>query len=382
MAKNLTNMKKNVLHIIDTTGPGGAETVFINLVTQLPGNYNPIVVLRGKGWVYDELIKLGVIPLIIDSKGSFNIAYAWSLVKLIKTHNVHLIHGHLMGSNVYGSLVSLITRVPMIATFHGDVDVASGERFLKQKFQLINFGAKSIVCVSQSLIKELGARSELKQSKLSCIYNGVTVPGEVTTRNNKTTPTALRNEYALGEQEILVTSIGNIRPAKGYPYLIGAAAKLVQNNPLYHFFIVGDPKEPLASQLEKQTEDLGIVKNIHFLGFRENVREILQQSDIFLLSSVSEGFSISTIEALSEMIPVIATRSGGPEEIISDGETGVLVETANPDAICSAVKYLTENIEYKEKLVANGRAHVAEKFSIESMISQYTGLYARLLKTY
>ena len=92
---------KTILHTIDTTGPGGAETVFIDLATRISKEkYRSVVVIRGKGWVYEELGRRGVTPVLLDSKGSFNLRYLWQLRKIIQSEGVDLIQSHLLGTSV------------------------------------------------------------------------------------------------------------------------------------------------------------------------------------------------------------------------------------------------------------------------------------------
>ncbi|MDC0661950.1 glycosyltransferase family 4 protein [Marinobacter sp. SS21] len=364
----------NILHLIDTTGPGGAETVFVNLLAGLDRRkFNHIVVLRGEGWVADQVRGVGIEPIIIDSKGSFNVRYVLTLVKLVRSHGVRLIHSHLLGSNVYGAIAALLSRTPLVATFHGNVDVAARERFLATKFRLINSGASSIVCVSQQLMADLTARGTLSSQKLRLIYNGVDADGFL-----HSGLTGLREELGLAPEARIILSIGNIRPAKGYGDLIKAAALLVRRDPSYHFVIVGHPKEPLASQLVEQARDLVVEANVHFLGFRENVGELLSQADVFLLPSISEGFSISTVEAMMAGVPVLATRSGGPEEILENDVSGLLVPVANPQAIMDSVLRLQDPC-LSNQLVKAAREAAAQRFSLGSMLSSYCSVYQELL---
>ena len=147
---------KTILHTIDTTGPGGAETIFIDLASRLPKEkYRSVVVIRGKGWVYEELCRRGIEPLFMDAKGSFNWRYLADLVSLIRQEGVDVIQSHLLGSNVYCSLAGLITRKPVVATFHGAVDFGGKERLKGVKYSTINAGANSIVAVSGSLRQEI-----------------------------------------------------------------------------------------------------------------------------------------------------------------------------------------------------------------------------------
>lgn len=364
-----------ILHLIDTTGPGGAETVFTNLLKELEHTeFRNIVVLRGEGWVADRVRSLGITPRIIDSKGSFNLGYVRALRKLISNEKVDLIHAHLLGSNVYGALLALICRKPMIATFHGAVDVASGERFLKTKFFLIGHGASAIVCVSKRLQQELAERSPLPSHKLKLIYNGV--DPEVF---SGAPANGLKEELGLPQEATIVVSLGNIRPAKGYEYLVEAAITMAVADPKVHFVVVGHQKEKLFQKLKDQVAQAPVKPNIHWLGFRQDVADILRQGDIFLLPSVSEGFSISTVEAMMTGVPVIATRSGGPEEIIDDGVSGLLVPVKDAGAIVDAIQKMMDQSTRKD-LTDEARRTAKERFSLQSMLTRYKDVYSQLLK--
>ncbi|AZZ92999.1 glycosyltransferase [Hahella sp. KA22] len=362
---------KNVLHIIDTTGPGGAETVFIQLIRNLSKDkYQHHVILRGEGWVADQVRESGIEPVFIDSKGSFNLGYAWALVRFIRSNKIDVIHAHLMGSNVYGALVAILTRKPMIATFHGGVDVAKQERLLNLKFKVISLGADSIICVSKKLEEELKLRGELEVSKLKLIYNGVD-PNQFSRKG-----VTLKSELGLPEDAIVVLSVGNIRPAKGYEYLVDAAAKMKGAHE-YHFVVVGHQKKSLYDELLKRIDSHGGVPHLHFLGFRSDVKDIMGQADIFLLTSTSEGFSIATVEAMMAGVPVVATRSGGPEEILEDGVTGLLIPVKDPEAVKTALLKLRDE-ELVNKMRQAAQQSATEKFSLVNMVGEYETLYDRL----
>lgn len=369
---------KTILHLIDTTGPGGAETVFTNLIRELQKTeFRNVVVLRGNGWVAEQVRLLGLEPILLDSKGSFNLNYLVALRHLVVRGNVDLIHAHLLGSNVYGALLAILTGKPLIATFHGAVDVAARERFLRIKFRIVGFGAKVIVCVSKRLQKELGDRSTLPTKKLELIYNGV--DPEIFSSN---AGTGLRKELGLTEGARLVVSIGNVRPAKGYQYLIEAAINLAESESESdtHFIVVGHQREKLFRELQNQIARAPRRPKIHWLGFREDVVSILRQADIFLLPSISEGFSISTVEAMMVGVPVIATRSGGPEEIIMDGETGLLIPAKDPDAIVAAILTLKDS-NTKRDLIARAKEHAHTHFSLSNMLDGYRNLYEKLTES-
>ena len=221
---------KTILHTIDTTGPGGAETVFIDLATRMQSDkYHSLVVISGKGWVYDELCRRGIEPIILETKGSFNLRYLFSLCKLITRENVDLVQSHLMGTSVYCSLAGMLTRRPVVATFHGSVDFSGVERFQKLKFGAINKGANYIVAVSDNLRKELVNDTPVNARKTRIIYNGIDTDSFQGEHSD-----SLRQQLGLRQDDILVGSLGNVRTSKGYQVLLQAAALLNDSAHSFH----------------------------------------------------------------------------------------------------------------------------------------------------
>jgi glycosyltransferase involved in cell wall biosynthesis len=371
---------KTILHIIDTTGPGGAETVFIDLATRLPKEkYRAVIVIPGKGWVYDELCYRGFTPVLLEAKGSFNWRYLLALRKIIKSERVDLIQSHLLGSNVYCALAGLLTRKPVVTIFHGAVDVSETESFMALKFALINKGASRIVAVSENLGDEIAGRTPLNSNKMEVIYNGIDSAAFERKKSDD-----FRQQFAWGENDFIVGSLGNIRPAKAYDVLLQAAALLKNQTHTCRFVIAGQGESKgklshLYKELLNLRESLGLQDHVKFIGFVDDPADFLSKIDLFLLSSSSEGFSISTIQAMASSLPVIATRSGGPEEIVTHQEDGWLVEKDNPAAIAEAISILSENPESCEMLSGNAKQKVDSRFGLAAMLAAYQVLYSKLL---
>ncbi|VAW54765.1 Glycosyltransferase [hydrothermal vent metagenome] len=368
---------KTILHIIDTTGPGGAETIFIDLATRLPKEkYRSVVVIRGKGWVYDELCRRGVKPFLLDAKGSFNWRYLLALRKLIKREGIDLIQSHLLGSNVYSALVGLLARKPVIATFHGAVDIDEAERFMGLKFGLINRGSSKIIAVSESLRHEIANRTPLRASKTDIIYNGIDTVEFEREKSNE-----FRQQFGWAEEDFIIGSLGNIRPAKAYDILLQAAALLDNSTKTCRFVIAGQSASKgkssrLYKKLLELRESLNLQNHVKFVGFVNDPADFLSKIDLFLLSSSSEGFSISTIQAMASSLPVIATRSGGPEEIVTHKKNGWLIEKNNPVVMAEAISLLSCDPDKCAQLASNAKVKVGDSFGLAAMLRAYQALYA------
>lgn len=361
---------KTILHVIDTTGPGGAETVFIELADRMRqmGNRS-VVVIRGPGWVRDQLIARGLTPYIVDAKGSFNWRFLRELIRIIRRERVDVIQSHLLGSNVYCAMAGLMTGKPVIATFHGMVDVGPNERFRGAKLWLMNRGVRRFVAVSRNLRDAIEREGLLDASRCDIIYNGIDLA-----RYGKTGNRELRTRLALDDTAVLIGSLGNVRPAKGYDLLIRAVRPVVQRYPNAHFVVAGDPKTSLQKQLDALAEELGVTGHIHFIGFCNDSAGYLAQLDYFLLSSTSEGLSIATIEALATGLPAVVTRCGGPEEIVTEDQDALMVE-ANPDAIAEGVVRLLGDAGLAGRLGVAGIKKAQSQFGIDVMLMRYGELY-------
>ena len=365
---------KNVLHTIDTNETGGAESIFLTLAATLdPSKFRSIVAIKSEGWIAEQLRKLGLNPLFVDATGSFNLKYLYQLVRIIRKYKIDIIQSHLFGSNVYCSLAGWICRVPVVSVFHGFVDVNPASRLIATKFRILNMGSTSVVFVSQSLRNAFQKVGMVSAEKSLVIYNGVDTSVFCRDRNH-----SIRAQLGLAENDIVIGSIGDVRQAKGYDILLHAAAQVVEKSPRYKFLIAGDTSGPLYQELLKLRNHLGLNKHVFFLGFREDVAQVLNNFDVFLLSSTTEGFSIATIEAMACGLPVVVTRSGGPEEIVTDAKDGLLVDVVSPSQIASALELLTNDKALRERLELGARETVVSRFSMNAMLRAYEELYARL----
>lgn len=367
-----------ILHVIDSTEPGGAETVFAQLADELrKDGYRSITVVSGEGWVTDELRRRGLEPILMNSKGAFNFNLLKGLTSLIRQEKVDLIQSHLLGSNVYSSLAGFGTRRPVVATFHGMVDVSPNERMRWMKAQAMNLGVTRFVAVSAKLRDEIHAQGLLNPRKTTVIYNGIDQ-----TLYGRKLSSELRTRLQLSADARIVGSLGNLHPAKGYADLISAAHLVVAKYPSAHFVIGGAIKDDVHKPLMEQVAAAGLASHIHFIGFVTDVPAFLAQLDMFLLTSISEGFSIATLEAMATGLPIVATRCGGPEEILEDGVDALLVEVGNAEVIAAAVSTLLGSTARAEALSAAGQAKVQAKFGMTAMLESYKSLYTTILRSH
>lgn len=366
---------RNVFHMIDSWGPGGAETVFLQLVTGLERTrWGRVTAVPRHGWMSQALEARGVTPLVLPSAGSFNLPYLTTLVRAIRDSRAALVHAHLPGAALYGSLAGAIAGVPVICTFHGRQDLDHVDRGAFLRYRLMRLGARRVVCVSHALESEFLERSRFPAGRSTVVHNGIDLkafsPGSAP---------EIRREIGCEKGDVVVGTVGNLRPAKALDVFVRAAALLLEEDGRFRFVIAGDKDPRIHAELQALAREYGLSDRLHFLGFRSDVDRVTRSFDVYVCSSDSEGFSLTTVQAMASGVPVVATRSGGPEEIIRDGVDGLLVDVRAPHQIADAVQFLVRKPSAADEMRRQALIRVHEKFSLDAMVRGYERLYEEVL---
>ncbi len=365
-------MKKlNILHTIETSGPGGAENVLLLLVAGLdPERFRSVVVINEPGWLEDRLHELGLPTVRVQWNKWWDFRLPRALARMVEEEQIDLIHSHLPDQNFYACLASRLSGCPTIVTYHGPVELSdSGTLRGWLKLQLVKRTARKVVVVCdfvRDMLKNIG----FPDGKLCRIYNGIE-----TSRFAAADCGVLRRELNCPPETVIVGMVANVRAPKGHEYFIRAARLIADQHPNTFFVISGDLHDTLAPPLFKLVNDLGLQESLRFLGFREDVPRILTDIDIFVLPSTSEGFPLVLLEAMACAKPVVATRCGGAGEVVADGRTGFMVPVADAPAIAARV---IELLNQKDKRASMGKAakkDIQRGFSVQAMVANYERLY-------
>ncbi len=361
---------KTVLHVIDTTGPGGAETIFLQLAKKVAENgHRSIALIRGSGWVQSQLEQLSIPFYVIDCKGSFNIKYLSSLIKLIRSEKVDVIQSHLLGSSVYCSMAGTITKTRVISTFHGMVDISPNERFRKIKLLALQFGSSKIVAVTDALHKMVCDLGTIKKSKITTIYNGIDISSY-----EKITAREYRNKLNIHENETLIGSLGNIRTPKNYSLAIKTIKEVHKQGWKVHYAIAGQGNEKQMAPLITLINELDLNDYVHLLGFTEKAQSFLSSIDIFLMSSSSEGHPLALTQAMANALPIASTKSG--VELIAETEKEALIsDSMIPADLASAIILLLNDNNLSKTIGQNAFHKAKERFTLDAMFHAYLKLY-------
>ena len=188
----------------------------------------------------------------------------------------------------------------------------------------------------------------------------------------------MRHRLNISEDALVLGTLSRLDPIKNQRMMLRALHRLRETVPQAVLLLAGDGPERDA--LVELTTELGLQQQVFFAGFISDIADHLDAMDIFLLTSFSEGTSMTLLEAMSLKKPIVATRVGGNIEVIEDQKTGVLIDSDDTDALVEAVERLAGDTHWSEALGEQAQQVFHARFSLQHMVANYEQLYASLLE--
>lgn len=361
--------KINIMHIVFSLECGGAEKVAIGLSGKLNGGvFNScICCLDAFGELSDEARKKEIEVILVKRKPGKDITLPFRLARIIKEKRIDLVHTHNMGPLFYGTLAAKLAGVPVVInTRHS--------REKKRKGSYVWNMNDAVITISEDAKKELLKWNRIDTKKTKVIHNGIDTNRYACLQDGS----EARSMLNINTSTFVVGTVARLSPVKDQFTLIDAFSKVISETNDAKLIFVGDGA--LREELISYTKKLGIYDKVMFLGFRDDVFNILPTFDVFVLSSLTEGISLTLLEAMAAGRPIVATNVGGNPEVIIDGVTGFLIPPKEPQNMSEAIAKILQNPELAKQMGEAGRRRVEEKFSLERMVKEYRDLYEECLE--
>ena len=365
--------KLRVLTLVDKpTVTGGAERLAAVVAMKLdPARFESVLCASrqtDEPLLDRELEEAGIGVLALGRRSTLDLLAWRPLVSLLRD-GVDVVHTHMFGSNVWGTVLGRLSGVPVVVA-HEHTWSFQGRplrRFLDR--ELVARLADVFVAVSGEDRRKMIEVEGVDPAKIRLIPNGIPSPANGAGAD-------VRAELGIEPGAPVLGVVCELRAQKALEVLFEAAALLLAEFPTLKVLVAGDGPE--RARLEEGARRLGVADTVLFLGIRRDVPAVLAAVDVAVLSSDYEGSPLSVMEYMAAAKPVVSTRVGGVPELVQEDVHGLLVEPRDPEALAEAVARLLRDPALAKRLGTEGRKRQQREFSLEAMVGRIEDLYEEL----
>ncbi len=361
-----------VLHLILSLGVGGAEKLVYDM--SLACDPSKITAsaccLNIVGPLGEDLIRRGYKVHYLKRSPGLDISLIRRIRRLIIEERIDVIHAHQYTPLFYGALAAFsVKNTRIIMTEHGRLfpDKKNWKRCLFNPF--LTAMTNKLISISERTKTAMMKNDNFPGYKIKVIYNGVKQLAD----KQRIDPEAKKTLLGLRKDWKVVGTAARLDEIKNFPMMLRSFKGVLENEPDSCLLIAG--KGPKEAELKKLASELNISERVFFLGLRMDLDEIYQVYDVFVLTSLTEGISITVLEAMSAGLPTVVTDVGGNPEIVVNEKTGYLVPLGDEKKMAQRIIELLRDPQQRGDMGERGKARVKECFSFDRMLESYLDLY-------
>lgn len=305
------------------------------------------------------------------------------LVKLLKHSTFDVVHTYTATPGFLGRVAARVAGVPVIVHHQAGWTVTDfstlAEKAIYTPLEYIaTLASTKGICVSHAVREEAGVKHLSPAGKLVTICNGIEVKPFISS-DNIVAAKSLRKELGIPPDYIVIGSTGRLAEQKDYQTFLLACKNLQDSWKQTKFAIVIAGDGPERKKMEHLVQSLDLQDRVYFLGFVKNIPSVLEMIDIYIISSLWEGLSISLLEAMASAKPIVATSIGPNTELIEHEETGLLVEPKSSEQLAGALARFIQEPDLARHCASAARKRVLERYTLDRMFQETENLYSDLL---
>ncbi len=365
----------NLLVLIDTRigGGGGAERHLEQFITLVDyDKFNVDVIQFGMGVkkarippYRSEQATLYLLPGAVHPLSPRGIRRALKVFGIMRSKRYDCVLSFFETSDLVAALLGPLAGIKKRISNRRDTGFRLSP-LMQRVYRFINPRFTHFVAVSDAVKSSLIA-ANVPSSKILTIYNAVQLPAYSADARQR-----VRGELDLPADALVISIVASLFPVKDHATLLNAAAPLIKNDPSVYLLLIGSGPE--QARLADIADKFRITDHVVFTGHRDDIPEMLAATDIFALSSLTEGLSNALLEAMAAAKPVVVTAVGGNPEVVRDEVDGFLVPAGDAEAFTRAFERLLSSSILRNELGRNARDRVQATFSIDTMLKHYTSI--------
>lgn len=365
-----------ILHVLNQLGTGGTEFTALNVAAGLSGPQfeNRFCVVRNFDHESALIERLRVEPFVAGGRDAW--FFVFRLARIMRAYQPHIVHSRNWGA-IEAIPAARLARVPVVIhSEHGyEVETMGGLPKRQQLFRRAVYPmADAVFTVTQELRDYHAGQVQIAPEKIRVIQNGVDTDRFAP---NPAVRQGARRKLGLDPGTVVIGNVGRMVLIKDHTTLLKAAAVVISRGVDIRVLLAGSGPE-LEKHRNTVAESPELAGRVFFLGATENVSEVLNAMDLFVLPSLLEGMSNTILEAMASGLPVVATRVGGNPDLVADAETGWLFSPGDVSELAKRIEQLARGNELRCRFGDAARKRAKQQFSLGAMIERYRGLYLEL----
>ncbi|MDF3983200.1 glycosyltransferase [Luteibacter sp. PPL554] len=363
----------NLTHFVENLNRGGLERMVLDLVKaqHAHGDRVQVVCLYDRGVLADELDALGIPVHACGKRDGLDLRAIARARLHLAAHRTEVLHTHNAVAHYQAVLAAVGLGIRQVINTRHGMGAARKPGRREWLFRRAMRSTDTVVTVCEAARADAIRRGIAPSAKTCVVPNGIVVDRFDLASDTMHERLARMINVPVGTR--IVGTVGRLNWTKDHAGLIRAFRAVRRQRPDTALVIVGDGE--LRDALRHIAFDEGVAGSVHFLGDRGDVRELLQGMDLFVLSSVTEGYSMALLEACATGLPIVATDVGGNAEIVRDRRTGRIVPAADPTSLAEAMREMLHATQQASGLGQAARAWVETHGSLERMAARYGQLY-------
>ena len=357
-----------ILQVALSLNPGGTERLIVELAKRLHSDApTAVCCLDVKGAWAAELEEHGIHVAALGRTPGFHPLLGRAVADVARKHRADVLHAHHYSPFVYSCLSrAFYPHARVVFTEHGRLSDAGPSRKRRVANQLLAPFAHRVCTVSEDVRQHIAAEG-FSRSNVTVVYNGI----DIGPRPGDAERLRIRTALQIDSDTIVVATIARLDPVKDIRTLIQAAA-IASNRSRLSLLIIGDGAERRELEAFAAREHGSL--DVRFMGHRDDARDWLAGCDIYANSSITEGVSLTILEAMAAMLPIVATRVGGTPEVVDDA-SGILVPPRQPEALAAAIVRMAADPGLRASAGAAARARAESRFTLDRMVAEYRDVY-------
>jgi len=369
-----TERPRRVLWLAKGLGLGGAERLLVDMLGHVDRSRYEVevaYVLPYKDALVADIEAQGVAVSCLAGGHSADLRWAGRLRRLVMDRRVELVHTHAPVPGIVARMVCAGTSIPLIHTEH---NMWTRYRWPTRWGNALTFGRnRAAIAVSSGVSDSIAPLPGGRRPPVRVIRHGTDVAN---IRRGPDHRAEARRRLGFADDVPVIGSVGNFTPKKDQQSLLVAFAQVLAAAGAAQLVLVGSG--PLEAQLRSAVAGLGLSEQVHFLGSRTDVLELLPGFDVFALSSRFEGLPIALVEAMATGVAAVATAVGGIPEILHDGYNGLLVAPGRPDELSAAIVTLLADPDLRT-LIGSAATEIGSALDLREAVRRTEELYGEVL---